>query len=201
MISSAESQKNMPLGLRDNFSHWVGLVSIMFAVIGGILTVVMAIHVAADVTGRNFFNSPIQGTIEYITYWWMPMIVFLSLPYVERKRVQITVTLVTDSLTGVARHRAAVITKLVSIIAVLFILYLAILSFSDSFSIGQTAPGGVPLPVWVGKGVMVIGLAQLLLQMIANGPTPAPKDPVKAELDLVVDPDDAPATQGANHGN
>lgn len=150
------------------FFHWVGCISVAFAVIGGMLTVVMALHVTADVTGRNLFNSPIQGTIEYITYWWMPMIVFLSAPYVEQKHAHITVTLVTDSLQGAARRRAAILTRTVTIVVAIFVLYMAVLSFWESFSIGQIASGGVPLPIWVGKGVMVLGLGQLLLQMIAN---------------------------------
>lgn len=201
MTKSEEPRGRALSDLRPVFSLWVERVSIVFAVIGGILTVVMAIHVAADVTGRNFFNAPVQGTIEFITYWWMPMIVFLALPYVEKKRAQITVTLVTDSLTGSTRDRAAVVTKFVSIVAVLFVLYLAFLSFSSSFNIGQTAPGGVPLPIWVGKGVMVLGLAQLLLQMIANGPTPAAKSPEQAAIALVEDPKDTPEIQGVNRGD
>lgn len=177
----------------QKFSRLVGIVSVAFAVVGGLLTIVMALHVAADVASRNLLNSPIPGTIEYITYWWMPMIVFLSVPYVEQKRAHITVTLMTDPLHGVSKERSAMIVKIGSILILIFVLYLAVLSFSDSFNVGQTASGGVPIPIWVGKGVMVLGLIQVLLQMIANSAVPKKTcDPKQQE---------APATRGTTDDN
>lgn len=193
MTSTREPDRAGITRTAQRFKKYVDTVSLVFAVLAGILTVVMALHVTADVSGRNLVNAPITGTIEFITYWWMPMIIFLSIPFVEQKRAHITVTLVTDSLRGATKQRAAAIGKTVSIVIVVFVLYLAMLSFTDSVSIGQTASGGVPLPIWVGKGVMVLGIAQLLLQMIADSATAIGQD--------VSRPDQAAATRGPRDDN
>ncbi len=46
--------------------------------------VAMMLHVAADVTGRTVFNSPIQGTTEIVSGWYMVACAFLPLAWITR---------------------------------------------------------------------------------------------------------------------
>lgn len=167
-----------PVTFADNramtaFRRGINALTVVLATISGIAAVAMGLHVAADVVGRNVFNTPIAGTLEFITYWWMPVIVFLAIPYVEQKRAQITVTLISDALTGRHKDIAHLAVTIGSAVIFLLVLYLAYNSFSDAMRVGQTSSGAVAVPIWLGKGVMLVGLAQGLLQMIVGSPKPA----------------------------
>jgi TRAP-type C4-dicarboxylate transport system permease small subunit len=45
--------------------------------ISSIFLVLMMVHVTVDVLMKYFFNSPIEGTFETVTYYYMISIVFL----------------------------------------------------------------------------------------------------------------------------
>jgi TRAP-type C4-dicarboxylate transport system permease small subunit len=44
----------------------------------------MMMHVSADVTARTFFNSPIQGTTEYVSAWYMVAVCYLPWAWLTR---------------------------------------------------------------------------------------------------------------------
>ncbi|MDO5511737.1 TRAP transporter small permease subunit [Corynebacterium sp.] len=151
----------------------VSAITTVMATLSGIAAVAMGLHVVADVVARNLFNSPIAGTLEFITYWWMPIIIFLAVPYVEQKRAQITVTLMSDALTGRHKDQANVLITVVTALIFALVLFLAFSSFTDAMEISQTSSGSVQVPIWLGKAVMFVGLAQGLLQMLVGSPKPA----------------------------
>jgi TRAP-type C4-dicarboxylate transport system permease small subunit len=51
------------------------------ALIAGFL---MMIHVGVDVTGRTFFNRPLQGTTEIVSGWYMVAICYLPWAWLAR---------------------------------------------------------------------------------------------------------------------
>ncbi|REF73344.1 TRAP transporter small permease [Paracoccus versutus] len=61
------------------------------AVIAGLLLIVMMLHVSTDVVMKLFFNTPIQGTLEIVSAYYMVIAVFLPLGLVEWTRGSITV--------------------------------------------------------------------------------------------------------------
>src|SRR5262247_2926976 len=58
-----------------NVLLWIGLI----AAFG------MMMHVVADVTGRSFFNQPLQGTTEIVSGWYMVAIAFLPWAWIEQQ--------------------------------------------------------------------------------------------------------------------
>jgi TRAP-type C4-dicarboxylate transport system permease small subunit len=56
-----------------NLLLWLGLIA-------GFL---MMMHVGADVTGRTFFNHPLQGTTEIVGGWYMVAIAFMPWAWIE----------------------------------------------------------------------------------------------------------------------
>lgn len=60
---------------------------------GGAVAVIAAIHVAADVTLKYLFTSPIEGTIVYVSNYYMVVLVFLPLACTELRNQHITVDL------------------------------------------------------------------------------------------------------------
>lgn len=68
------------------------------AVIGAVAIVALMAHVVVDVTGRYFFNHPLSGTLETVTYYYMVMVTALPFAYVTRTQGQITVEMFTSWL-------------------------------------------------------------------------------------------------------
>lgn len=146
----------------------VGKLSSIFAAIAGLLLLVMAAHVTIDVGRRTLMNAPLAGTNEFITYWWMPMIVFLAIPLVEKNQSQLTVSLLTDSIDDKNRSLAVFWGRLFAILITIVVVYFAMESLGDSLESMQTSSGGFPVPIWVGKCIMVLGVGWLLVQMLVN---------------------------------
>jgi TRAP-type C4-dicarboxylate transport system permease small subunit len=55
-------------------------------VICGVLICLMSVHVAADVSARYLFNAPLDGTVEFVQYYYMVAVIFLPLPYLQYRR-------------------------------------------------------------------------------------------------------------------
>src|SRR5215207_5440776 len=58
--------------------------------------IVMVLQVTADVVARNVFNRPIGGTLEMVTYLWMPT-VSLAFGYAQLRDEHIRVTLLLEN--------------------------------------------------------------------------------------------------------
>lgn len=81
------------LAMPKRIATWFGMLAI----------VVMLVNVVLDVSLRNIMNTPIQGTLEYITYWYMIAISFIGMWLAQDRREHISVTLLTDHLSKQAQ--------------------------------------------------------------------------------------------------
>lgn len=141
----------------------MGAVYIGSAAIG-----LLALNVIVDVIGRALFNTPLMGTIEYTTYWWMPALTVLSFAYTERMQEHIKVTLLLDNLPLRLRQ---IIEGIVGVLAALIVVALARYTLTDALhaaEIGETAQSTPPVAIWPGKLVVFAGLVVLALQIGAS---------------------------------
>ncbi|PJE33274.1 Tripartite ATP-independent periplasmic transporters, DctQ component [Pseudooceanicola marinus] len=67
------------------------LLSQGLALIGSIGLMAMLVHISIDVISRNIFDLPVPATNEVVSRYYMVLIVFLPLAWVERQRTMITV--------------------------------------------------------------------------------------------------------------
>jgi TRAP-type C4-dicarboxylate transport system permease small subunit len=65
-------------------------------VICGVLICGMSVHVVADVTARYLFGSPLDGTVEFVQYYYMVAVIFLPLPYLQYRRRHFAAVIFTD---------------------------------------------------------------------------------------------------------
>ena len=80
---------------RLNFCY--GLVEKASTAVAATIIFALMLLVVADVAGRKFFNSPVHGTIE-IASLTLPVIVFLSIAYLQGLKEHVTVDLFTSRL-------------------------------------------------------------------------------------------------------
>lgn len=89
-------------------------VSTAGGVIAGISLMLMLALIMADVSLKYLMDLPITGTLEIVSYYFMPIAVYLALPYVERAGEHISVPLVTDLLPEPVRRALAIVVALLS---------------------------------------------------------------------------------------
>ena len=76
----------------------LGRLANALAFLGGIAVVLMMLHICADVIAKYVFNSPIPGTLEIVSNYYMVATVFLPLALVERKNAHIAVEILSQHL-------------------------------------------------------------------------------------------------------
>ena len=150
---------------------WIRLVDRISRVLAGIsagVVAVLAVHVFVDVTARWLANRPLPGTLEYVTFWWMPAVVFLALAGGQLRAEHMKVTLLTDLMTARARRIAEVVILLVVAALIVVLTYYLLLGAIESTRIRQAALGVAVVPLWPAKWAAVVGLAAFLLQTAAT---------------------------------
>lgn len=79
----------------------IGLIPI---VLSGLIVVLMMVHICVDVIGKYLFNAPVPGTITLVTQYYMPILTFLPLAYVQQMRQHISVEVLTSRLSLEAQY-------------------------------------------------------------------------------------------------
>ncbi len=128
----------------------------------------MLLHIVADVLARTLYNSPLPSTLAFITYWWMPTIVFLSLGAAELARDHIKVSLLIDRMKPTPARVVNSVASFLAIASVAIILYYGFLQAIGSALVQRAEVGTVNVPVWIAEIGMTVGLLVFLLQLSAN---------------------------------
>lgn len=144
------------------------LFSLSLALLGGVAAAVLAINVILDVVGRSFFAKPLPGTLDLTTYAWMPTLVSLGLGYALLRGEHIRVSLLTAAASPRVQ-RAIEIVGMAFITAVAVALaYYGAQKAINAGSYGESAVGTPWLTIWPFRWVVVVGLAGLALQGLAQ---------------------------------
>jgi TRAP-type C4-dicarboxylate transport system permease small subunit len=136
--------------------------------VAAVVTLVLLAHMVADVAGRYLANRPIAGTLEYVTYWWMPLIVFLALGWAQYRSEHINVTLLTETLSDRSRRVAETLADGLSAVVVIILGVFAFQGAEHAFEISEAALGTATVLIWPAKFIVVVGLVGLLLQLAAT---------------------------------
>lgn len=129
----------------------------------------MMMHITLDVAGRVLFNSPITGTIEISSFYYMVAVSYLPLAYVSRNEGQIIVELFTRNL---SKPR---LLKLDAIVQVITIVYLAVFTWQTAvMALEQTHEGEIWemsdtfLDIWPGRWLLPISFLMMMIYLIAR---------------------------------
>lgn len=119
------------------------------ALVGSLGVLALLIHVVADVVMRNLFDQPIPATNEIVSRYYMVLIAFLPLAWVERQRAMISVEVI-DGLMSRGMRRFSDI--LVTLLATVIYGAIAWVTWADAvknWRIGSFVDVlGYPVPVW-----------------------------------------------------
>jgi TRAP-type C4-dicarboxylate transport system permease small subunit len=144
----------------------LGGVSKLFAWIGGGALILMMLHIAADVVARYIFNSPLHGTVEIVSAYYMVAVVFLPLAMIERGNGHIVVELVTQHL---PRRVQEVLIGVVAMVSALYFAVFAWQTWGDAlkkYAVGETALGTVQVTIWPTRFYLPLGCGLIALVLL-----------------------------------
>ena len=124
----------------------------------------MLFHIVLDVVSRNILNQPIQGTLEYTTYWYMVTLSFIGMWLAQTKREHIAVTLLTERLPALATSIIAAAGTLISVTFLIFLAWFGWQAAVDYAAI-QEYVGIDRIPIWPIRFIVPISLLALAVTM------------------------------------
>ena len=142
-----------------------GRIAQALALIGALGVLAMLVHISADVLARNLVGRPIPATNEIVARYYMLLIAFLPLAWVERERSMVSVEL----LDGVMSARVRQVSDM---LVALFVtgIYLALFWVNWQSAVSRWRIGsfidvlGREIPVWPGYFLLPAGF--LLAAMV-----------------------------------
>lgn len=147
------------------FGRLADMISNISAVLAGVCVVSILLLVCAEVVLRQFKHSLL--VTDEIAGYLNAAIVFLGLAYTLKNGGFIRVEVVYDSLPAVLRTAVRWFFTIVATGFVGIIFYYAIEHVSYSFEQDTRAVSVLETPEWIPQMVMAVGLAVLLLQLVA----------------------------------
>lgn len=141
----------------------------VFALISGISVFALMVLAVVSVSGRNAFNAPLPGYVDWIEQA-MPLIAFMGISYVMREGGHIRM----DIVIGQLRGRVLYIVELITTLCVLFLMVLLVWGswahFGRSFDFAapmwsRDSSMDIALPIWPAKLMAPLAFGVLCLRL------------------------------------
>lgn len=154
-------------------SDWIGLRALitleyLLLAVAGLLLLAMMVLITGNAVGRYLFNEPIPGVLTATELYLLVGIVFLGLPYLQRKEGNIAVDIISKDFSDTRTALIKVVVRAIVLVLFLLILYEAALMTLDRLEQRATRTGLVPWPTYVSWGLFTSGLAVFCLRLIVQ---------------------------------
>ncbi len=132
-----------------------------------VITIVMMLHIVADVFAKYAFNSPIEGTIETVAGYYMVAVVFLPFAYVTYTEGQIIVELFTR---GLSKRNQRLLDGLIGIATLIYMVIFTWNTVTEAFyQTGQLEiweTGTTMIPIWPSRWIIPIGCGMMAVFVV-----------------------------------
>lgn len=127
----------------------------------------MVVHILGNAVLRYVFAQPITGTLEIVTYWYMPIIVLAGFVAAEARGQHLDAPLLTQKLS-----RPAQVGVEVAVVALCLVMCLGFAYFSagdalENAAIGLTS-GAIGVPIWQPMLLVPLAYVAMSLSMVAK---------------------------------
>lgn len=139
------------------------------AVLAGIAVFGLMLMAVVSVGGRNFFNQPIPGYVDWIEQA-MPLIAFMGLSCVQRDGGHIRMDLLVGRLRGRTLWAAEFVTTLAVLILTILLVWGSWAHFERSFDLdapmwSRDSSMDIGLPLWPAKLLAPVAFSVLALRL------------------------------------
>jgi TRAP-type C4-dicarboxylate transport system permease small subunit len=151
------------------FERLIDWLSNAMLVLGGIVILMLMLHICADVAGKYFLNKPITGTLEIVSRYYMVACVFLPLAFVQIQRQHLTVEMFTMRL---SKRRLAGLDGAVALAGVVYVGLLTWLVYGHAVSATRDREilslTFYDLPAWPSRWILPVSFGLFTLVLIAQ---------------------------------
>jgi TRAP-type C4-dicarboxylate transport system permease small subunit len=149
----------------------------LLAFIAGVCLVLMMLQVVADVVMKYLLDSPIEGSLEIVSFYYMVAVVFLPLAMVELRREHITVDLVVQLLPRRAQGWVYAAGCLVSAGFFAILAWQTYLDALRATRINEVMMGSIYVTIWPSRWALPVGFAMIMAATLLHA-WRALRDPV-----------------------
>lgn len=152
------------------FDRLVSSLASGFHIVASAAIIAMMIHVSADVLMKYAANRPIEGTLEFVSTYYMVSIVFLPLALVTRNEAHVTVELAVQTLRPAHRHFVSVLASMVSSAYCLMLCWRGSIAALRATRVGEVWESTlIDIPIWPTRWMYPLGtgLAALMFLVVA----------------------------------
>lgn len=163
------------------FEWLVRKVSWGLTILAGLLLSLMMLQIVIDVGLKYIFNSPIEGNLEVVSFYYMVGVVFLPLAMVELRHEHINVDLFVQMLPLRGRSYVYVFGCGVSLVFFGILAYQTFLDAIHATRINEVMMGSIYVTIWPSRWFLPAGFTLIGLAIVIHA-VKALRDP------LVFDP-------------
>ncbi|MGI3168325.1 TRAP transporter small permease subunit [Pseudooceanicola sp. C21-150M6] len=142
----------------------------VFGVISGLAVLALMMLAVVSVGGRNFFNSPLPGYVDWIQMV-MPLIAFLGISYAQRDGTHIRMDILIGRLKGRGLWFAEFLTTLATLALIVLLIWGSWSHFGRSFDWGapnwsRDSTIDIGLPLWPAKLLVPVAFSVMALRLV-----------------------------------
>src|SRR6056297_1009003 len=139
------------------------------ALLSGLAVFSLMVLAVFSVGGRNFFNQPLPGYVDWIEQV-MPLIAFMGVAYTQREGGHIRMDLLVGALRGRALWAAELVTTLAILILMVLLVWGTWAHFQRSFDwsapmFSRDSSMDINLPIWPAKLVVPVAFSVIVLRL------------------------------------
>ena len=141
-----------------------------FGLLSGFAVFALMLLAVYSVGGRNFFNSPVRGYVDWIEVT-MPLIAFMGISYAQRDGGHIRMDILVSRLRGRALWIAEFVSTFLILVVILLLIWGSWAHFGRSFDwnaplYSRDSTIDIKLPIWPAKILVPIAFSILALRLL-----------------------------------
>lgn len=150
----------------EKIAHWFRVVGISLA---SFAIAAMVLMIVVDVTMRNVFKIPIQGTYEIVQYFLMPLAIFPTLAFAYQSGVLPRLSELVEKLPKRFQQINRIIIYVIELVVFLFLTYYSILFAFSGIQDQMAIPvAGNLLPVYPLYIIVPISFAAVVVEILLS---------------------------------
>jgi TRAP-type C4-dicarboxylate transport system permease small subunit len=135
--------------------------------LGMFAALLMVAHVSADVTSRTLFNSPIEGTTEFVSAYYMVAVAYLPWAWIARNDGHIRVEVFTSFAPARVIKWLDIFVKIITIAYISFFVWRAMLRAVEQYYAGEVWQAGTKyLAIWPSRWVLPVAGILMILYLV-----------------------------------
>lgn len=140
-----------------------------FALLSGFAVFSLMVLAVLSVAGRNFFNAPLPGYVDWIEQA-MPLIAFMGVAYTQRDGGHIRMDILVGTLRGRALWAAEFVTTALILVLMVLLVWGSWAHFQRSFDFAaplwsRDSSMDIALPLWPGKLLAPVAFSVLCVRL------------------------------------